>query len=232
MARDVAGGEAEGRRQPEAFGGYGQPALKDQPDGQRQVEEDMRQHHPGQPVDGDGRNPDGAKRGVEEPRAAKDREDTHDGDDHRQDEGRTKERDEKPPPRKAPPRQRARDRHRQKDAEARRQHRLPQREAQRRPVGGIRPGRTPGPRQHSQQRADGQKGRDRRRPARRKGKRPRPHRLSAARHSAMAASRTASASSAGNSSALSGVTSVSNPAGSPPSGVTAGYIQFVSGITD
>ena len=50
-AEHVAGGEAELRRKPELLGRNGEPALQQQPRNQRHVEEDMREHHPAQPVD-------------------------------------------------------------------------------------------------------------------------------------------------------------------------------------
>ena len=76
--------EAERGGEAEAFGRDGEPALQDQPGGERQVEEDMRQHDAVEPVDlTPAAGPASPSACVQEPRPAEDGEQAQDGDDRR-----------------------------------------------------------------------------------------------------------------------------------------------------
>ena len=66
--------------------------CKQHPRGERQVEEDMRQHNPVQPVDVEPRPAQRRQDPVHQSRAAEDRDQPQHGDDHRQDEGRAHQR--------------------------------------------------------------------------------------------------------------------------------------------
>ena len=166
------------------------------------------------------------QRAVDQTIAPEDRQQPGDGGDDRQDEGRAHEQDQRVPSRKPAAGQRAGHGDCQQRAEQRRKGSLKDGEAQGRPVGGRRPARAPRPPQHGGQGGEDQHGD-------RQGRRAAdPQRESAARHSSSAASRVAGTSPGAIRRDWSGWMSDPNPSGRPFSGITAGYIQLVVGITD
>src|SRR6056297_975706 len=240
------GAEAEALGQPPPLGRHGAETVEEDPRGEGEVEEDVREQNAGQPVDVEPRQADG-REAVRDPAGAPpDRRDAEGRADHRQQERRAEQQHRRLAPRKAPARERQRQRRAAGDRERGRERGLEEGELDRPPVrtgeaGPAAAATQPRRRRRAERRRQRQR---QRRAAREEGEGGRgraseagppaggAHRLSASRKSAIASGRASRAASGESRSEVLGVTSVSKPSGRPPSGVTAGYIQFVVGIAD
>ena len=188
----------------------------------------MRQNNAVQTVNLNGRQTDPSQRNTQPAIAPEDGQQPKHRHDHRQNEGRAQNGDQYTAPGEMSSRKRAGHRDRQCHAETGRQYRLKNCKSNGRPVRRTQAIARLRPPENGGDCTQNDRG-DQSRRGKPKG---RAYWLSAPSHSAKACSRRAGASSAGTISALSGVISVSNPSGKPSAGVTAGYIQFVVGITD
>lgn len=68
MPRNLGRAEVQRCGKAEALGGNGEPALQEQPDGERQVEKDMGEDDPAQSVDRDSAKADRGNRVVQQSR--------------------------------------------------------------------------------------------------------------------------------------------------------------------
>ena len=226
MTEHRAGPKPQRGGKAKAFRRDALPSGQDHAHRQRQVEKDMRKNDAMKTIDGYRRKSHRLQRAIQQALAAENGQQPQNGRDHRQKERRAHQRNQHLPPGKATPRQGPRHWDSKAHGQQRRNRCLKHGKPYRGPVGSGQRSFI-SPRQHRPQGAQRQqaKGGGNRHPGP-------DQRASAARHASNAPGRSFAASSADSSRDVSGTISVSNPSGSPEAGVTAGYIQFVVGISD